>query len=125
MSEEIPAAVQRLIAERLDSIPELEAVLLFREDPARGWTAEEAGRRLYVSTPVAAYILSTLSQRGFLVERDDMYRYAPESDELAAAVDQLSAAYRRRLVDVTHMVHSKPSRNVRDFAEAFRFRRPR
>ena len=125
MSEEIPAAVQRLIAERLDSIPELEAVLLFREDSARAWTAEEAGRRLYVSTPVAAHILSTLGQRGFLVERDDLYRYAPESDELAAAVDQLSVAYRRRLVDVTHMVHSKPSRNVREFADAFRFRRPR
>lgn len=121
----IPTVVRQLIAERLDSIPELEAVLLLREGAPRGWTAEEAGRRLYVSTTVAAHVLAELRDRGFFVSDGDAYRYQPESAALAEAVDALAIAYRGQLVAVTHLIHSKPSRNVRDFAEAFRLRKPR
>jgi hypothetical protein len=119
---QIPATVRQLIAERLDSIPELEAVLLLREGGPRAWTAEEAGRRLYVSTTVAAHILAELRERGFFASDGDAYRYEPESPALAAVVDALAAAYRSHLVAVTHLIHSKPGRNVRDFAEAFRLR---
>jgi hypothetical protein len=123
--DSIPGVVRQLIAERLDSIPELEAVLLFREDGTRHWTPDEAGRRLYVSTTVATYILEQLSDRGFLVRVGDQYRYEPRSENLADAVDQLASAYSRHLVAVTHLVHSKPGQGVRDFADAFRLRRPR
>lgn len=61
--EQIPDAVKRLIVDRIDSIPELEALLLFRDNRERDWSAEEAGRRLYVSTLVAAHILRLLSER--------------------------------------------------------------
>jgi hypothetical protein len=121
----IPSAVMRLIAEHLDSIPELEAVLLIREHDAHEWTPDEAGRRLYVSTTVASYILERLRDGGFVIEGDSGYRYHPQSDELADAVNQLAAAYRRHLVRITQIVHSKPSQSVRDFADAFRIRKPR
>lgn len=44
---DIPLDVRRLIAERIDSVPELEAILLFREYRARSWTAAQASVRLY------------------------------------------------------------------------------
>jgi hypothetical protein len=122
--ERIPSIVRGLIAERLDSIPELEAVLLFRENPRREWTAEEAGKRLYVSATVAEYILRRLCEQGFFVAAGDTYRYQPECDEVAAAVEQLAVAYRGHLVEVTEVVHSKPGKNIRDFANAFRLRKP-
>ncbi|MEO6027562.1 MAG: hypothetical protein ABIR79_11905 [Candidatus Binatia bacterium] len=124
MAAKISHAVKTLIAERIDSIPELEALLLVRDDRASDWSPEEAGKRLYVSTLVATYILGILRERGFLAERDARYRYEPASSELADAVDQLAAAYARHLVAVTEIVHSKPSRNIRDFANAFRVRGP-
>jgi len=124
-SEPIPEAVRRLIAERIDSVPELEALLLFREGGSREWSADEAGKRLYVSTTVAAHVLNVLTERGFFAAADDRYRYDPESPDLAETIDLLAAAYSRHLVEVTHLVHSKPSRNVRDFANAFRFRKPK
>lgn len=123
--DELPDAVRRLIADRIDSIPELEALLLFRENRSREWGAEEAGKRLYVSTLVAAHILSVLCQRGFFASVGDRYRYEPESRELAGAVDHLAVAYSQHLVAVTQIIHSKPSQNVRDFANAFRLRRPK
>ena len=121
----IPSAVRALHAERIDAVPELEAVLLLRESRPRAWSAEEAGTRLYVSTIVASHVLATLAERGFFVEEAGAYRYEPESGDLAEAVDQLAVAYRRHLVAVTQIIHSKPSRNVLDFANAFRLRKPR
>lgn len=123
--DQIPDAVRRLIADRIDSVPELEALLLFRENRNHEWSAEEAGKRLYVSTLVAAHILGVLSERGLFVSVGDRYRYDPQSGELASAVDDLAMAYSRQLVAVTQIIHSKPSQNVLDFANAFRLRRPK
>ena len=120
----IPPAVRTLIAERIDSVPELEAVLLLRETRPRAWTPDEAGTRLYVSTTVATHVLRTLAERGFFTEDGGDYRYDPASAELADAVDQLAVSYGHHLVAVTQLIHAKPSRNVRDFANAFRLRKP-
>lgn len=122
-ADEISDDVRRLIAERIDSIPELEAILLLREYQSRTWTAAEAGERLYVSKSVAAHILGVLEQRGFIARDGDGYRYHPGSSELEATIDSLAVAYSHHLVSVTELVHAKPSANVRHFAEAFRFRR--
>lgn len=120
----ISPTVRRLIADRIDSVPELEAILLLRESRDHEWTAEEAGKRLYVSTVVAAHVLGTLVEREFVARTQDRYRYAPASPELAAAVDELAVTYARHLVAVTKLIHSKPSASVRQFSDAFRLRRP-
>jgi hypothetical protein len=123
-SRDISEPVKRLIAERIDSIPELEAILLLREHPNERWTAMETGQRLYVSTIVASHILSELAGRGFFSCDESSYRYDPATAELAALVDALADAYAHHLVEVTHMIHGKPSASVRQFADAFRLRKP-
>lgn len=104
---EISDDVKRLISDRIDSVPQLEALLLFREYGARSWTAAEASARLYVSKPVAAHVLSVLEQRGLLVTDGESFRYAPATQELGGAVDALAAAYSHHLVAVTALVHAK------------------
>lgn len=121
-STALPDPVKRLIAEYIDSVPELEAVLLLREHAHRDWTPTEAGQRLYVSTTVAAHVLAKLEEQGFLTHNEAGYRYAP-GPEIRPAVDQLAEAYARHLVEVTHMIHKKPPQSIRQFADAFRFRK--
>lgn len=121
----IPDAVRRLIAESIDSVPELEAILLLRDRRDVAWTPEEAGRRLYVSTTAATHILSILADRGLFATDGDTYRYAPIRPEIEDAVDQLAATYAKQLVTVTQLIHAKPSASVREFADAFRLRRDR
>lgn len=122
-SKAISDSVRRLIAERIDSIPELEAIMLLREEPTRTWTAEEVGRRLYVSSPVAGHVLETLAKRGFCSGSSAGYRYAPVTPDLTATVDLLSTTYRSDLIAITNMIHAKPNASVRQFADAFRFRK--
>jgi hypothetical protein len=121
-SDGVPDSVKRLVAERIDSVPELEAVLLLREHPDRDWTPSEAGQRLYVSTTVAAHVLAKLARDGFLASGAAGYRYAP-SEELVQVVNQLAEAYSHHLVEVTRMIHTKPPASIRQFADAFRFRK--
>jgi hypothetical protein len=122
-AEELPADVRLLIAESIDSVPELEAILLLRKDAHRQWTATEAGQRLYVSETVAEYLLGILADRGFFAREGQAYRYAPKTSELDSVVGKLADSYSRALIAVTTAIHSKPSRSVRQFADAFRLRK--
>lgn len=121
--EAVPDAVRRLIAERIDSIPELEAVLLLRQHRDQSWSVEEAGQRPYVSSTMAAHILGVLTERGFLARTHQHFQYVPASPELEADVTLLASTYAKHLIAVTHIVHAKPSASVRLFAQAFRFRK--
>jgi hypothetical protein len=118
-AKEIPNSVKQLILARIDSVPELETILLLREQAEHSWTAVEAGQRIYVSPAVAAHILKSLAERGFLACSESGYSYWPETDELRKTVDDLADAYAKHLVEVTRMIHGKPSSSVRQFADAF------
>jgi hypothetical protein len=115
--------VRRLILEAIDSVPELEALLLLRDTPGKSWTPDTASARLYVSKTVAAYTLDVLSKRGFLEEKPDGFMYRPFTPALAEAVDALARTYAASLVPVTQLIHTKPGPSVQDFARAFRLRK--
>ncbi len=52
-----------------------------------------------------------------------MYRYECAS-EARQKVDRLASVYSRHLIPVTNMIHAKP-RRIREFADAFKFRKDR
>lgn len=122
---EVPERAQHLIRQAIDSVAELEALLLLRETADQWWTVDATSGRLYVSRAIAADALGALARRGFLEETPEGYRYDPASTKLAEDVSVLAEAYSASLIEVTHLIHSKPSSRVQDFARAFRFRRDR
>lgn len=119
----VPERARRLILESIDSVAELEALLLLRETAPEHWTPETASARLYVSRMVAAYSLNALAQRGLLHETAEGFIYQPVSPALAEDVDALAAAYTQNLITVTQLIHAKPGPSVKDFARAFRLRK--
>lgn len=123
VSSNIPENVRLLIIEKLDSVPELEAVLLLRGESSRTWTVSEAGARLYVSTTVAAHVLAVLHERGFLTKVGEAYRYAPAAPEVDRTVGDLAHTYATNLIAVTRLIHAKPAASIRQFADAFRLRK--
>ena len=122
-SGEIPPDVRRLILEAIDTVPELEALLLLRDTPGQFWTPESASSRLYVSRAVAAYALDVLAKRGFLENTAEGFVYRPVATEIAQTIDGLARTYASALVAVTKLIHAKPGPSVQDFARAFRLRK--
>ena len=120
---ELPEQVRRLVLEGLDTVTELEALLMLRGTPGRAWTSDAVSTRLYVRPAVAVQALGALTRRGFLLEADDGFTYQPVSPDLADDVTALAKAYSTSLIAVTQLIHAKPSSSLQDFARAFRIRR--
>jgi predicted ArsR family transcriptional regulator len=117
------AAVVQFILDQIESVPHLEALLLLRNSRPQKWSVETLGKRLYINPEAVRVILDDLIRRD-LVAADSSgpsYFYesrSPERDEIIAHVDE---TYRRQVVRISQLIHSKPSAAVRDFARAFRF----
>jgi hypothetical protein len=114
--------VDRFILDEIDSVPHLEALLLLWNTRPRRWANEELARSLYIPTDRTRQIIRDLQQRDLIVcESDSSFYSASEArDQLIAAVDH---TWRRELVRLSNMIHSKASPAVREFARAFRFKK--
>jgi hypothetical protein len=116
--------LREFILRYIDSIVQLEALLLLRAHPDVDWDVKTATARLYASEPEVGEILARLCGDGFLSCAEGRYRYSPQMPEEARMVDRLADAYAKHLIPVTNMIHAKP-RRIREFADAFRFRKDR
>lgn len=119
--------VDRFILEEIDSVPHLEGLLLLWHSAPKHCTAEEISRQLYVPLNQASSILDDLLRRG-LVSRGSSgqgFVYDSGSDTRNRLIEAVDKTYRRELIRISGMIHSKPSAGVRAFADAFRFRKDR
>lgn len=114
------------ILENIDSIAQLEALLLLRKNQQTNWSAPAVARWLYIDEKQTTQLLVALCHRSFAVQREgktSLYQYQPSSKELAQKVDQVAEIYSKHLIAVTHLIHSKPKIRIQEFADAFKFRK--
>jgi hypothetical protein len=106
----------------LDSVGQLEALLLLYRERQRSWDAREVAQRLYTSEADAIALLAHLAADGLIAVGEDGFRYCPLSVEQADLVEKLAVTYARHLIPVTNIIHAKP-RRVREFANAFKLKK--
>ena len=117
--------VYEFILENIDSVPHLEALILFWNSRRVWWTSEELASRLYVPMDEVTRLLRDLVRMQLVAESKNAtakYAYLPKSKEQDELLSQLDDAYRKDLVRISTLIHSKTSSSVREFARAFRFR---
>jgi hypothetical protein len=123
MADRLPEPVRRLL-DRIDSVAQLEVLLLLHRTAPDEWTARQLGDELRLEPAWAAEQLEFLRERGMLGEVEHgTYRFRPDTPELAKAVEALAAHYADRRVAVIALLYSKPTDRIRVFADAFRIRR--
>ena len=114
----------RFIVDQIDSVPQLEALLLVWKTRPAIWTPEELGKRLYVSNELGHDLLQELVRKRLITGIQgavEGYRYESTSEEQDRLIGRLDEMYRREVVRVSNMIHAKPASALRDFARAFRF----
>jgi hypothetical protein len=122
----LPEDVRQFLHQNIESVEQLEVLLLLWRTPERGWTSDEVTTAVYSHPSSVVRRLAMLLGQGLLREREPgCYQYAPRTPELHAAVTHLDHIYRERRVAVITLIASKPIENVRAFSDAFRFRRNR
>lgn len=113
-AEKLPEIVYHFILQSIDSVAELEGLLLARADVAVAWDAASLAGRLYIDERAAAVVLAALHRRGLLSNDNEVFRYQPASDALRESVDALAMSYPRFLIPLTNLIHSKPNLALRE-----------
>jgi hypothetical protein len=129
MTDQKPGKVEvdQFILDEIDGVPHLEALLLLRNSQPKEWSLEEMARALYVSLDAARRILEELIQKRVISGSGsaERYHYEPAGEEREKLLDAVDGTYRREVVRLSTMIHSKASPGVREFARAFRFTKDR
>lgn len=122
----IPEEIRQFVLENIESVAEMEGLLLMRKSPDSEWKADRLAKELYTSQQQAEDILFHLHSRGFLsvsAGNTPSYQYGPDSSTIASTVESVADMYSKYLVPVTNLIHLKPREKVNQFAEAFRLRK--
>jgi hypothetical protein len=121
----IPDDIRQFIINKIDSVAELEGLLLFSRNPETDWSSESLAQRLYTGPEQTQDVLTHLYAEGFLAVREEnpqTYFYQPNSPKLQEIVERIAEIYSKYLVPVTNLIHSKPQTKVQQFADAFKLR---
>jgi hypothetical protein len=124
--EGIPQEVRAFIADQIDSVLQLELLLLLHKKRDRDFGAAEVVAELRIDPTWAAAQLEDFCARGILTCAEApsrRYRYAPKSPEIDGAITKLDQTYTDRRVSVISLIFSKPTDKLRSFADAFRVRK--
>lgn len=117
-------AVDDFILNEIDTVPHLEALLLLWNNRAQAWSFETMASSLYLPLDLTRQVITDLEKRGF-VTLTDSSRFLYRSTDRDRLVEQVDRSYRREIVRISNMIHSKPSASLREFARAFRWKRDR
>ena len=123
---EITPEIEQFINDRINSVEQLEVLLLLRASPEKEWSAGEVSQKLYIQPDSAARRLADLHAGGLLVVSEaagSLYRYGPRTSDLESVADGLAEAYKIRPVSIINLIFSRPRDQIRAFADAFRIRK--
>jgi hypothetical protein len=122
-----PDDVRKFLDANIDSMEQLETLRVLSEDETREWSDVEIARQIQSSVEVTVLHLNALSARGMLksFQRDEftVFQYGPGSPELQTQVGRLLELYKQRPVTMIRMVYERPRSALRDFSNAFKFRK--
>lgn len=122
----IPDLASTLIVDHIESVEQLEVLLLLHRSAPRVVKSSEAASELRIDGASAQRRMEDLVVRGLLEGEADGFVYRPGNSR-DGQVRSLAEAYRERRVSVITLIFSKPQKAASDparaLADAFRLKR--
>ncbi len=124
MGRDLSNDVKEFITEHVQSVPQLEVLLLLSQNSDKIWSPDAVGRELNLNPVLAKTQLDSLLSHRLLVlaggPDSDLYRYNHASADHHNTVKQLAIAYATQHIAVLTLILAKPVDKVRRFTETFR-----
>jgi hypothetical protein len=120
----LPGAVLAFVDEHIESVPQLEALILLRTSAPRAWEPVEVAARIYVSEAEAGRLLASLARQRIAALAGTTYAFDAQGPHVAV-IDDVATAYRTHLVQIARAIHTKAAPGVREFARAFDIKKDR
>ena len=124
MPEVVPDDISHLLVANIESILQLEVLLLLRGHQDQKLSCETIAGRLYVGPLDIAGTLRKLVGRGLIVTKVrgeiSVFQYNYTNQAVVQAVDRVADLYTKYLIPVTNFIHQRPPKSLQDFSDAFK-----
>jgi hypothetical protein len=127
---DVPADVQRFLQEHVESLEQLEILVLLQRRAELAWSALDVAEELRIRDSVAEEELRRLSARGLLAAAGSnaglRFRYLPRSEALAQMTRRLVETYGTQRVAIMRLMTANAIQRLRSgalgvFSNAFVF----
>jgi len=119
----ISSEVKDFIFRYIDSVEQLEILLLLGSDPGKAWTSEELSHLLRSSPHSVEKRLEGLRDDGLIQLKDEKEYFFDSQDQgLVNQITKIAEIYKVQLHGILALVFS-PMKKGRDFADAFKLGR--
>lgn len=124
MSQSFPAELRQFIKGSLDSLEELEILLLLYKNSARQFSPEAVNQEIRSSLTSIQQRLDSLLRKNLVTmdESASSYRFRNGDQALTDIVSSLEKAYRERRLHVIELLYDPKMDTIKSFAEAFRIK---
>lgn len=124
MPHDIPVEVRQFVAQHIQSLDQLEILLLVSALPDREWTADAVYKVVLSNPELVAERLESFVRAGLLKCSGDppLYSYGPSSAEVGNHIAVLSALYKMSRHKVVELIY-RPRDPLKEFSDAFKFKR--
>ena len=114
--------VYRFILNQIDSVPQMEALLLLWENRPKQWSENEIAARLYVGVDVVRNIMQELLRRRLIAASTDspkLFWYETKPGDGDRVIEAVAATYRYTWFARRRLFIPKRLPRCADFAQAF------
>ena len=118
---DLPRNVRRFIADHINSVEQLEVLLLLRRTPDRSLTPVEIAKSISTTPASIEVRLRDLVRSELVAAEGEGFRFADDARR-REALAELADCYAKLRVRVITEIFSQPSEAVRSFSDAFRLR---
>ncbi|HSN32519.1 MAG TPA: hypothetical protein VLU41_07525 [Ideonella sp.] len=122
MTDPLPEDIRQFVLDHVDSIAEMEALVMLTRESDRSWPLEQVVARLYIAPADAERTLERLRSAGLAERGAEGWRAATVGGPRAGTLARLVELYATHLIPITNLIHGKSSR-IRQFADAFQLRK--
>lgn len=116
---EITERVRHFIFDHINSVEQLEVLLLLRQHSNQPWDAKSISQELRSSPISVTSRLESLERIGLLKNEEGRYIYQPANDNLKKVIDELNDVYKIKRQKIFELIFS-PMKKAKDFADAFK-----
>jgi hypothetical protein len=117
---DIPKTIRDFVFEYIDSVEQLEILLLLESDPNKSWSLEELSGLIRSNVNSVEKRTSLLLSQGLIIKNEDsQLSFFLDNAELKQTVHSLADIYKVHRYRILEMIFS-PMKKSRDLAEAFR-----